>query len=380
MSPRLSAFYRIRSEASAIEARAEAVAVEQSVEMPLAAIHDPGVLSGVAGKVAAIEDCGGGWFDVRVDLAAVTIGEDAGQLVNMLFGNSSLHEDVILRDIALPDDLLAVFGGPGHGVALLRRRAQAEGRALTASALKPQGLPAAELARLAYELALGGLDFVKDDHGLANQSYSPFADRVRACAAAVRKASAASGKETRYAPSLSGSFAEISRQLGMARDEGLDTVLIAPVIAGLSNFQALRRANPDFAFLAHPTMSGAAISPVVYAKLFRLIGADASIFPNHGGRFAYSEATCRHISQALLCAWGGLAPSLPTPAGGMTLARAPEMLGFYGRDVMLLIGGSLLAAPRGAIAREAEAFVRLVAEHDYGGDGVRSERGFHGCA
>ena len=160
----------------------------------------------------------------------------------------------------MPDDLLAIFGGPGHGVAGARRRAQAEGRALTASALKPQGLPAPELARLAYELALGGLDFVKDDHGLANQSYSPFADRVRACAAAVRKASAASGKETRYAPSLSGSFAEISRQIGMARDEGLDTVLIAPVIAGLSNFQALRRANPDFAFLAHPTMSGAAIS------------------------------------------------------------------------------------------------------------------------
>jgi ribulose-bisphosphate carboxylase large chain len=376
----LSAYYRVRGEAGSIEARAEAIAVEQSVEMPLAAIHDPGILSGIAGKVAAIEDHGGGWFAVRIDLAAATIGDDAGQLVNMLFGNTSLHEDVILHDIALPDDLLAAFGGPRQGVAGLRRRAKAEGRALTSSALKPQGLPASELARLAHELARGGLDFVKDDHGLANQSFSPFAERVRACAAAVRKASAISGKETRYAPSLSGSFAEIGRQIGIARDEGLDTVLIAPVIAGLSNFQALRRSNPDFAFLAHPTMSGAAISPVVYAKLFRLIGADASIFPNHGGRFAYSEATCKQISEALLCPWGDLAPSLPTPAGGMTLARAPEMLGLYGRDSMLLIGGSLLAAPRGAIAKEAEAFVRLVAEHDYGGDCAQRERGFHGCA
>lgn len=366
MSARLNVFYRIRGDASSIEARAQAIAVEQSVEMPLAAIHDPGILSGIVGQVAAIEDRGDGWFDLRIDLAMATVGDDAGQLINMLFGNTSLHEDVILHDFMAPDDLLAAFGGPGHGVAGLRRRAKAEGRALTSSALKPQGLPASELAQLAFALALGGLDIIKDDHGLANQSYSPFADRVRACAAAVRKAAADSGKPTRYAPSLSGSLDEMRRQIGIARDEGLDTVLIAPVVGGLSNFQALRRSNPDFVFLAHPTMSGAAISPALFAKLFRLIGADASIFPNHGGRFGYSVATCKGISEALLGAWGGLAPSLPVPAGGMTLARVPEMLDYYGRDAMLLIGGALLAAPQEAIAKETESFVRAVAEYDYG--------------
>lgn len=366
MGARLNVFYRIRGEASSIEARSNAIAVEQSVEMPLAAIHDPGILSGIVGEVVSIEDRGDGWFDVRIDLASATVGEDAGQLINMLFGNTSLHADVSLYDVAVPDDLLAAFDGPGHGVAGLRRRAKAEGRALTSSALKPQGLSAAELARLAFELALGGLDFIKDDHGLANQSYSPFADRVPACAAAVRKAAAVTGRPTRYAPSLSGCFDEIHGQIGIAREEGLDTVLIAPMIAGLSNFQALRRAHPDFAFLAHPTMCGAAIAPALFAKLFRLIGADASIFPNHGGRFGYSAATCKGISETLLGALGGLAPSLPVPAGGMTLARVPEMLDHYGKDAMLLIGGALLAAPREAIAKETEGFVHAVAEYDYG--------------
>ena len=57
---------------------------------------------------------------------------------------------------------------------------------MTCSALKPQGLGPDDLGKLAFELAMGGLDFIKDDHGLANRSYSPFADRTRACAAAVR--------------------------------------------------------------------------------------------------------------------------------------------------------------------------------------------------
>jgi len=38
---------------------------------------------------------------------------------------------------------------------------------------------------------------------------------------------------------------------------------------------------------------------------------------------------------------GEVAPSLPVPAGGMTLERVPEMVEFYGEDVILLIGGAL---------------------------------------
>ena len=72
------------------------------------------------------------------------------------------------------------------------------GRALTCSALKPQGLCPAGLAGIAYELALGGIDFIKDDHGLADQAYSPFAERVEACAGAVRRANRETGFRTHY--------------------------------------------------------------------------------------------------------------------------------------------------------------------------------------
>jgi len=58
-------------------------------------------------------------------------------------------------------------------------------------------------------------------------------------------------------------------------------------------------------------------------------------------------------------------PSLPVPAGGMTIARVPEMLDFYGSDVMLLIGGALLEA-RERLTAETAAFVKTVRDHRYG--------------
>lgn len=238
---------------------------------------------------------------------------------------------------------------------------------MTCSAIKPQGLPPAQLAELAGRLAAGGLDFVKDDHGLAEQDYAPFAARVPGCAAAVRRAAAITRHPTRYVPSLSGDALAMRRQLALARDEGLDTVMIAPLVAGFANVQALGRDFPDMAFIAHPTMGGAArIAPaLLIGRLFPLIGADAVIFPNHGGRFGYSEAVCRRIAETARAPGQGLRGALPVPAGGMTLARVPEMLDLYGMETMLLIGGSLLAAGE-RLTEAATAFTRAVATHSYG--------------
>jgi ribulose-bisphosphate carboxylase large chain len=53
------------------------------------------------------------------------------------------------------------------------------------------------------------------------------------------------------------------------------------------------------------------------------------------------------------------------PAGGLTADRVAELVQFYGHDVMLLIGGSLLAA-RERLSEEAARFVNEVATHGKG--------------
>jgi ribulose-bisphosphate carboxylase large chain len=366
MGSRLTAVYRVRGEAASIEARAGAIAVEQSVEMPLAAIDDKRIHDEIVGRVAGIEQVDDGLFEVHIGLAVATTGAEAGQLVNMLFGNTSLHEDATLHDVVLPDELAQGFGGPRHGLDGLRRRVGAEARALTASALKPQGLAPEALAALAGRFALGRIDYVKDDHGIADQSYSPFAARVSAVAAAVRRATQRTGHPTRYLPSLSGDLDGLRRQAEVALAEDLDTVLVAPMLTGLSNFHTLVRSYPELAFLAHPSMAGAAriAPPVLYGKLFRLFGADGAVFPNHGGRFGYTAATCRELARTARAPWHGCRPTLPVPAGGMSLERVPEMLDFYGIDAMLLIGGALLSA-RDRLVEACAAFADSVATHSY---------------
>ncbi|HET7881742.1 MAG TPA: RuBisCO large subunit C-terminal-like domain-containing protein [Acetobacteraceae bacterium] len=358
MASRFTITYRIASDAASIEARAQAVAVEQSVEMPVSAIAEPEIVRDIVGQVEAIAPAGDHVFDVRIGLATATVGDDAAQFLNMLFGNTSLHTDVVLLDVDVPAELVAAFGGPRHGIEGLRRRVGAFGRALTCSALKPQGVSPLRLAELAGQFARGGIDFIKDDHGLADQRYSPAADRIVAVADAVGA--------TRYLPSLSGDLDAMRRQIELAQRHGVDTVMIAPMLAGWATMQTLVRQYPDVAFFAHPTMGGAArVAPdLLIGKLFRLLGADAVIFPNHGGRFGYSPATCRSLAGNARGAWHAVRPSVPVPAGGMTLERVPELLDFYGPDAMLLIGGSLLAA-RERLTQETAAFARAVAQHSY---------------
>ena len=98
------------------------------------------------------------------------------------------------------------------------------------------GLPPQRLAELAGALATGGLDFVKDDHGSLTRIMHR-CRRVPDCAAAVRHAAAITGHPTQYVPSLSGDAQTMRRQLALARDEGLDTVMIAPLLAGFANVQ-----------------------------------------------------------------------------------------------------------------------------------------------
>jgi ribulose-bisphosphate carboxylase large chain len=143
-------------------------------------------------------------------------------------------------------------------------------------------------------------------------------------------------------------------------------VMIVPMIAGWSTMQTLVRQYPDVAFIGHPSFGGAArIAPdLLIGKLFRMLGADAVIFPNYGGRFGYTSEHCRRLVERSRMTIEGVLPSMPVPAGGMTLDRVPELLDFYGPDTMLLIGGSLLAA-RERLTEETVAFIHLVAQHRY---------------
>lgn len=358
--------YLVDVPASLIDAVAAALAVEQSVEMPLEAIPHASIHGETVGRVAEVTEVPGRGFLVELGLAASTVGDDPAQLVNMVFGNTSLQPHVELVDLRLPGSIEQVLPGPGAGVAGVRRLVGAADRALTGTALKPLGLGAADLADLAGTFARAGIDVIKDDHGLANQRYAPFAARVEACQAAVTRANEATGGRSRYAPSLVGTPRTLHQQASLARRLGVEVVLVAPLLVGLPVMVELVQEFDDLVFLGHPSFGGAQriAPPLLLGTLFRLFGADAVIFPNYGGRFSYSSDVCADIARRARAPRPAMEAALPVPAGGMTLERVPEMLSFYGPDTMLLIGGALLSAGS-ELASASRAFVSAVHGHRY---------------
>jgi ribulose-bisphosphate carboxylase large chain len=221
---------------------------------------------------------------------------------------------------------------------------------LLCTALKPMGYSPKEIAGLARGFALGGVDIIKDDHGLSNQPFCPFEERVRACVAAVAQANAESGHRSLYAPNVTAPFPLLVERARFAAAEGAGALLVAP---GLTGFDAMRHLAADphigLPILAHPALLGSAVTggnngfshAVLFGTLQRLAGADVSIFPNYGGRFGFSREECAEIAGACQTPLGGLASIFPSPGGGMTLDRVPDMLELYGEDVMFLIGGGL---------------------------------------
>jgi len=350
----ITATYRIRAPRAQLDEFARSLALEQSVELAAAAVTDPFVRERVMGRVADQRPGPEGVHHVDLHLATVTTGCDVAQTLNMLFGNASLHPHVELVDVLFPAELTAAFPGPRFGIAGLRERLGVAHRPLSCAALKPQGLPSEALAALCYTLAVNGVDIVKDDHGLADQAYAPFAERVAACQGAIARAAQETGRRSVYAPSLVGSPDALATQARVAQDAGVGAVLVAPALVGMPAFEALIARHLEVPVLAHPALAGSVriAPPLLLGKLFRWLGADAVIFPNFGGRFAFDEATCAAIAANARGAMAGYRPMLPVPAGGLAVERVAEIVAFYGTDVMLLIGGALLAGDVPARTRE----------------------------
>jgi S-methyl-5-thioribulose 1-phosphate isomerase len=252
----------------------------------------------------------------------------------------------------LPDILLRSFKGPRFGRSGLREYLGVPGRPLLCTALKPLGLPPEGFANMAYRFALGGIDIIKDDHGLADQVVARFQDRVALCTQAVARANRETGLRCMYMPNVTAPCDEIRARAHFAKEQGAGGFLVAP---GLVGFDAMRCLADDehlaLPIFSHPAFQGTYVlhpssgmsHQLLFGQLTRLAGADATIYPSFGGRFGFTLEECLSIVRGTEMEMGSLKPIFPTPGGGMSLDRVPEMLNVYGQDVVLLIGGGLMA-------------------------------------
>jgi ribulose-bisphosphate carboxylase large chain len=359
--------YRVRTSAEALESRAEALLLEQTVELPRSALRWDFVRREMVGRVVSTVPVGEGEYRVTIEQPEATTGGDPAQLLNVVFGNSSLQPDVELEDVRVPPALARALGGPRFGIAGLRTVAGVSGRALTATAIKPMGLSAQQAGGMCRAFALGGIDVIKDDHGLADHAFCPFGERIRACLDATARAAQETGRRSVYAPNLIGGPSAVMRQAEEARGLGARAVVLSPMVLGLPVVAELVR-DLGMVVLAHPALVGVRrIHPeVLLGVLFPLYGADAVIYPNAGGRFSFSRETCAEIARLLRTPRSAIAPAMPVPAGGIRPERVPEVLAAYGADTMLLIGGGLIEPAEDTLVARCRQFAESVQAFGYG--------------
>lgn len=368
---RIQAVYRVSGGERQAHAIARAIACEQTVELPEELITDPGILADVVGAIEAVEPDTGlaGAHRITIGYSPALASGQIPQLLNLLFGNVSMYPGVRLLDVRLPDSFLEHLQGPRYGVDGLRKMLGVHGRPLLATALKPRGTPVDGLARIAAEFALGGGDIVKDDQNLVDDDFEAFKLRVQTCHRAVADANAATGRRCLYLPHVAAPANELERYFEYVHWLGAPGVLACPMIMGLDTARALA-SDYELLLMAHPALTGSYTNSdsqgiehgVLLGTLFRLMGADISIFPNVGGRFAIKAGDCASIRDRLRAPLGSLRTAWPCPAGGMHLSNLEAMATDYGADSVFLVGGALLGHS-GKLRSSTSAFLDEIRRH-----------------
>lgn len=350
------------------EIKAKDIAIEQSAELPYETI--PAELKSFVGRVSSIEQIGSNRWESSIRFKKELVAGDPLQFLNVIFGNVSIKPGIQITDLdrSYLSDLLP---GPAIGIQGIREQLDAHARPLSCTALKPLGSSTENLAGLAEQFASGGIDIIKDDHGLANQPMAKFKSRVDECAQAIRKGVQLSGKKTLYFPNITGTPNQVMQRVQIAEQLGADGVLISPQLTGLNSLIDIARSQTGLPVMAHPAFSGpytihktSGFKPgIFYGLLWRAFGADCIIYPNAGGRFSYTLEECLNINKECRSTDLNLRTALPVPAGGIDRNSLALWIEKYGENTLFLVGGSLYQHPEG-LCGAAQEFQQKLTHHD----------------
>lgn len=346
--------YRLKAADSGdAKSRAVGIALEQTVEIPGDIVPDGYISDEIVGRVEEVTALGGNLFETTISYSPDSAGMEVIQLLNVIFGNSSIQQNIRVVGFDPGPAMRTRFTGPRFGIEGVRARTGRSRGGLISPVIKPQGSSVRELAEIAYRCVLGGADIIKDDHGLANQVTAPFRERAVAVSEAVAEANAKTGGSARYFVNVTGHSGYAMDEAFQAKEAGAGGVLLMPGLMGFGVVQALARdASFNLPIMTHPSFTGPfVLTPetgvdhaLMYGVFQRLAGSDISVFPNVGGRFGFSAEECLSIARACRDPEGLGQPMMPSPGGGMSVERAGDMVSMYGEDVVYLLGGSLLRA------------------------------------
>src|SRR6056297_3058636 len=192
-----------------------------------------------AGSRVASESSNGTWAELQVegsitDLSATTfaLGDDGvievaypaelfefgnmPQILSCIAGNimgMKAVERIRLLDCEWPDALATSFPGPQFGTSVRQEIFDAGDRPITATVPKPKvGLSTEQHVQVGYDAWTGGVDLLKDDENLTDQSFNRFEDRLVQSLDARDRAEEETGEPKSYLINVTAETEEMLRR------------------------------------------------------------------------------------------------------------------------------------------------------------------------
>ncbi|MFZ7131684.1 MAG: RuBisCO large subunit C-terminal-like domain-containing protein [Eubacteriales bacterium] len=300
-------------------------------------------------------------YIVQIAFPSINFDPQIPMLLSSLIGNIAQVPYLKLMDIAFPQSWISGFKGPKFGIEGVRNLLSVHDRPFINNMIKPDlGWTPEEGAQMAYDVAVGGVDFVKDDELLpGNPSYCPLEDRVKAIMASLKRAYEETGEKTLYTPNITDDVSKLRDNALRAIDAGANALMMNFYTVGFSAAKMITE-DPEInvPVMAHIDYSGTTFgspyqgitSPLLVGKLARMAGADMEIITSPYGKFPVVTTKYKQQVLAARQEFFGMKAMLPLLSGGMTQGAVPITMNELGIDICLAAGGAIHGHPMGATA------------------------------
>jgi len=282
-------------------------------------------------------------------------------------------EGLRLEDIYLPEKFLRYFKGPSKGVKGVREILKVYDRPIVGTVPKPKmGYTHEEVEKLAYEILVGGMDYIKDDENLTSPSFCRFEKRAESIMRVIDKVEKETGERKAWFANITADVREMERRLKLVADYGNPYVMVDVVITGWSALTYIRDLAEEYglAIHAHRAMHAAftrnkyhGISMYVLAKLYRIIGVDQIHIGTAGAgklegakedvvkyakilreeHFKPDPDDPFHLEQRMY----HIKPTMPVSSGGLHPGNIQYVIEALGWDLVMQIGGGVIGHPDG---------------------------------
>lgn len=302
-----------------------------------------------------------------------------------------------LMDAELPLDYIKTFKGPVYGTKAIKKIFKRKSGPITAVVPKPKiGYTSKEHAKIvAYQVWKGGIDCVKDDENLTNQSFNRFIQRVKYLEKYRDKAMNETGAiKDAFINVTAPNLKEMEKRVKIIQDHGFKYFMLDLVVSGFTAMGTASELAHDYKMAIHGHRAMHAMftrnpkhgmSMLFLAKLSRLIGIDNIHTGTVIGKLAGPKEEITAMKDMLLKKevkeiknlrmpqkWGKINPTLPVASGGLHPGIVPDVFKVYKTmNIGIQAGGGTQGHPDGieagarALIQSIEAYKENISLEEY---------------